>query len=96
MIAAPGEHGGDAEAVARSLGIDPAGVLDLSMSLNPVAPDPTAIIAGHLDSIRRYPDSSVATVQLAATMGVDRDRLLLTNGGAEAIPWSLASCAPDG
>ena len=60
-------------------------VLDLSASLNPLARDPRPIVARHLDSIGRYPDPRAATHALATTMGVDPDRLLLTNGGAQAI-----------
>jgi histidinol-phosphate/aromatic aminotransferase/cobyric acid decarboxylase-like protein len=82
MIPAPGAHGGDGERLARALGID---VLDLSMSLNPVAPDARPVIARHLDALGRYPDTTAATCALAAAMGVDPDRLVLTNGGAEAI-----------
>jgi histidinol-phosphate/aromatic aminotransferase/cobyric acid decarboxylase-like protein len=84
-IPAAGRHGGDAAAVARALGLDPAQLLDLSMSLNPVAPDPTSVITRHLDAIRRYPDPTRATESLAEVMGVDACCLLLTNGGAEAI-----------
>ena len=80
-----GCHGGDGARVAAALGLDPAAVLDLSASLNPVAPDPAEIVGKHLDMLRRYPDPSAATAALAATMGIDPDRLLLTNGGAEAI-----------
>jgi histidinol-phosphate/aromatic aminotransferase/cobyric acid decarboxylase-like protein len=60
-------------------------MLDLSQSLNPVAPDPRPTIAAHLDAIARYPDAAVARRALADAMKVDSDRLLLTNGGAEAI-----------
>ncbi|HEY1761212.1 MAG TPA: aminotransferase class I/II-fold pyridoxal phosphate-dependent enzyme [Acidimicrobiales bacterium] len=80
-----GAHGGDAERVALALGLDPASMLDLSQSLNPVAPDPRPVIAAHLDAIARYPDATAAHQALANTMNVDPDRLLLTNGGAEAI-----------
>jgi histidinol-phosphate/aromatic aminotransferase/cobyric acid decarboxylase-like protein len=80
-----GAHGGDGARLAHALGIDPAAVLDLSASLNPVAPDPTPALARHLDAVKRYPDPAAATAALAAAMGVDPDRLLLTNGGAEAI-----------
>jgi histidinol-phosphate/aromatic aminotransferase/cobyric acid decarboxylase-like protein len=82
MIPAPGPHGGDGERLARALGID---VLDLSMSLNPVAPDVTTVVARHLDALARYPDATIATCALATAMAVDPDRLVLTNGGAEAI-----------
>ena len=82
MIPPAGRHGGDGARLAAALGID---VLDLSLSLNPVAPDPRPVVEAHLDAIGRYPDPLEATAALAATMGVDRDRLVLTNGGAEAI-----------
>ena len=77
-----GPHGGDGAAVAAALGID---VLDLSASFNPVAPDPVPVVARHLDALRRYPDPRPATAALADAMGVAPERLLLTNGGAEAI-----------
>jgi histidinol-phosphate/aromatic aminotransferase/cobyric acid decarboxylase-like protein len=80
-----GPHGGDATAVAHALGLDPESVLDLSQSLNPVAPDPVPVLRRHLGSVRRYPDVARATAALAQAMGMDERRLLLTNGGAEAI-----------
>ena len=80
-----GEHGGDGPAVAAALGIDPDDLLDLSQSLNPFAPDARTIVALHLDSVGRYPDPRRATEALADTMGIDPGRLLLTNGGSEAI-----------
>ena len=85
MGLSPGRHGGDGARIARALGVEVSAVLDLSQSLNPVAPDPTPVLARHLDAIGRYPDPTAATAALAAAMGVDADRLLLTNGGAEAI-----------
>ena len=80
-----GPHGGDGAALAAALGLDPDGVLDLSLSLNPVAPDPVPVVSRYLSAIGRYPDPAAATEALAAAMGVDPDRMLLTNGGAEAI-----------
>lgn len=80
-----GAHGGDGAGIAAALGLDPGAVLDLSASLNPVAPDPVPILARHLDAVRSYPDPRDATSALAAAMGVDARRVLLTNGGAEAI-----------
>jgi histidinol-phosphate/aromatic aminotransferase/cobyric acid decarboxylase-like protein len=82
---APGAHGGDAEHIARALGLNPDSMLDLSASLNPVAPDVVTLAASHLGSLRRYPDAEVAHQALAETLEVDPERLLLTNGGAEAI-----------
>jgi histidinol-phosphate/aromatic aminotransferase/cobyric acid decarboxylase-like protein len=84
-IPAAGAHGGDGPAVARALGIPPGDLLDLSQSLNPLAPDPTPVVERHLDALRTYPDTTAATEALAGAMGVGTDRLLLTNGGAEAI-----------
>jgi len=81
----PGPHGGDAGRLARLLGVAISDILDLSVSLNPVAPDPTPVISRHLDATGRYPDDHRATASLAEVLGVDRARLLLTNGGAEAI-----------
>ncbi len=81
-------HGGDAVTVARDLGVDPAGILDLSASLNPFAPDVSVLAATRLDTLARYPDDAEradATALVAAAVGVDGDRLLLTNGAAEAI-----------
>jgi histidinol-phosphate/aromatic aminotransferase/cobyric acid decarboxylase-like protein len=88
VIPPPGPHGGDGAKVAAALGLDD--VLDLSQTLNPVAPDPAPVVARHLDALGRYPDAQPATETLAAAMGVDPGRLLLTNGGAEAIALVLA------
>ncbi len=85
VIPPAGAHGGDGLAVARALGLDPAHVIDLSQSLNPFAPDVAALAARHLDAVGRYPDHSYATAAMAEALGVDRARLVLTNGGSEAI-----------
>ena len=81
----PGRHGGDGPRVAEALGIDPASILDLSQNLNPFAPDVVAAAARNLDSLRRYPAPAAATRMLAEAIGIEPDRLLLTNGGAEAV-----------
>jgi histidinol-phosphate/aromatic aminotransferase/cobyric acid decarboxylase-like protein len=84
-----GPHGGDGRIVAAALGIDPASVLDLSASLNPFAPPLGRIVEHHLEAtIGRYPDAidvARATASMADVLGVDHERVLLTNGGAEAI-----------
>ncbi|HEX4868878.1 MAG TPA: aminotransferase class I/II-fold pyridoxal phosphate-dependent enzyme [Acidimicrobiales bacterium] len=90
-VPAPGAHGGDGLAVARHLGLDPATVIDLSMSLNPFAPELGPLLQRHLDAISRYPDPARATEALADAIGVDRDRLVLTNGGSEAIALVAAA-----
>jgi histidinol-phosphate/aromatic aminotransferase/cobyric acid decarboxylase-like protein len=84
-------HGGDGRRVAVSLGLDPASVLDLSLSLNPVAPDPRPFVAAALDAVVRYPDVDDATTAFASCVGVDPARTVLTNGGSEAIALALAA-----
>jgi histidinol-phosphate/aromatic aminotransferase/cobyric acid decarboxylase-like protein len=81
----PGAHGGDGARLAAALGVGPSEVLDLSASMNPCAPDVAGLAARRLDSLRRYPDATAATAATAAALGVDPDRVVLTNGGAEAI-----------
>jgi histidinol-phosphate/aromatic aminotransferase/cobyric acid decarboxylase-like protein len=78
-------HGGNVERIAHSRGVDPDSLLDLSASLNPYAPDVTILAVARLGSLRRYPDATDAHRQLAEAIGVEPARLLLTNGGAEAI-----------
>jgi histidinol-phosphate/aromatic aminotransferase/cobyric acid decarboxylase-like protein len=90
----PGFHGGDGPAVAEALGLDPSSVLDLSVSLNPFAPDVRALALGHLDALTRYPDPERATRALAAVIGVDASRVVLTNGGSEAIAIVAAELGP--
>ena len=88
-LPAPGAHGGDATQVALALGLDPAQVIDLSASMNPFAPDVTAVLRGIVatapHAVGRYPDPTEATARLAGAIGVDPAALVLTNGGAEAI-----------
>ena len=84
-LLAPGVHGGEGPRLAALLGIAPGEVLDLSQSLNPVAPDPVPIIARHVASVASYPDPTAACAALADAVGIDADRVVLTNGGAEAI-----------
>jgi threonine-phosphate decarboxylase len=85
MDDADAEHGGDGERVAARLGRAVEDMVDLSASLNPYALDATQLAVRHLGALRRYPDPDRATRLLADTIGVDGDRLVLTNGGAEAI-----------
>jgi histidinol-phosphate/aromatic aminotransferase/cobyric acid decarboxylase-like protein len=84
-IPGPGPHGGDGARLAAALGIEPDAVLDLSVSLNPFAPAIEPLAAARLGSLRRYPDPEPAGDALACALGVDRERVVVTNGGAEAI-----------
>ena len=81
----PGDHGGDGRRLAEALGVPLAHVLDLSASLNPLAPPVGALVAKLVDEIGRYPDPTYATAALADALGVEAGRVLLTNGGSEAI-----------
>lgn len=87
---ASGAHGGDALRVAAALGLDPAGIVDLSASTNPFAPDVQAMAVAALRrpgsrALTSYPDAVTATATLAEVMHIDPELLILTNGGAEAI-----------
>jgi histidinol-phosphate/aromatic aminotransferase/cobyric acid decarboxylase-like protein len=73
------------EAVARALGRSPDDLLDLSVSLNPCAPAAWPLVRDAARTIARYPDPGEATALMADALGVPADRVLLTNGGAEAI-----------
>lgn len=86
----PGRHGGDSDRVAEALGVDVATILDLSASLNPMAPPAAAVVRRHADAVSRYPDTRRARDALAEVIGVPREWLLLTNGGAEAIALVVA------
>ncbi|WP_114905553.1 aminotransferase class I/II-fold pyridoxal phosphate-dependent enzyme [Ornithinimicrobium murale] len=84
-VPAAGTHGGDGLAVARALGLDPDELVDLSQNMNPVAPPVAPLVVRHLDALGRYPDTREATGLLADALGVGPERVLLTNGGSEAI-----------
>ena len=91
MTLPAGPHGGDGARLAAQLGLDPADVLDLSASLNPAAPPIDDLVIGAVDAVGRYPDPEPGTAAVAEMIGVDRDRLILTNGGAEAIALVAAA-----
>jgi len=98
-VSPPGPHGGDGLRLATELGLDPASIIDLSASLNPFAPDVAARAAtclrAHPEVVTSYPDATAATDALAGAIGVDPGRLVLTNGGAEAIAL-VAQEIPEG
>ena len=84
-VPAPGPHGGDARRLAAWLDRPVEEVLDLSASLNPVAPDVTVVVRDAVGALGRYPDPEPAARLLAEALGVDEELVVLTNGGAEAI-----------
>lgn len=81
--------------MARWLGRAPDEITDLSASLNPLAPDVGPILRAHEGTVHRYPDATAATSALAQAIGVEAERLVLTNGGSEAIAL-VASIEPVG
>lgn len=87
---APGPHGGDRGRLAAALGVPASEILDLSVNLNPCAPDVTESIRWHARAVSVYPDVGPATGALAAALDVDESHLVLTNGGAEAIALAAA------
>ena len=64
-------------------------MIDLSASMNPFAPDVNSLAAqlvrGRRSPLHSYPDARAATDALASAMNVSAERLVLTNGGSEAI-----------
>ena len=91
----PGPHGGEGARLAALLGCPVEDVLDLSASLNPAADDPVPLLARHVGAVARYPDEHRATRAVAETVGTDPERVVLTNGGAEAIAL-VAALHPTG
>lgn len=78
-------HGGRVHRAAATLRCRPADLLDLSASLNPVAPSVIGFARDVLSDIAHYPDHDAAADRMATAIGIDPDRLVLTNGAAEAI-----------
>ena len=83
LLPPPGEHGGDAAAIARSLGVRQSDLLDLSTSLNPFAPDLRPVLHRAVERgvCGAYPDEGPALAALASAIGIAPERLVLTNGG---------------
>lgn len=90
----PGPHGGDGPQLAAALGLDPRTTLDLSLSVNPLAPALGPLAAGALAHLGHYPDGRRATALLAEAIGHPAESLLLTNGGSEAISLVVAALGP--
>ena len=84
-VPVPGPHGGDGVAVAKALGLAPEQILDLSATMNPLAPDLIGLAQRHLGALSCYPEPSEASAALSEAIGVSPARLVLCNGGAEAI-----------
>ncbi len=82
-------HGGNPQAIARALGIDPDTLIDFSASINPLSP-PGCIAQLLLETprlLREYPDPhcSVITQRISQVTGVPEDWIRVTNGSTEFI-----------
>lgn len=83
-------HGGHPEIMKQLFKINnDLETVDFSANLNPLGP-PTWVretLRDSYDTITRYPDPTYSNscVSLANYVGVEADKLLITNGGAEAI-----------
>lgn len=82
-------HGGNIWRAAGQAGIDPAGIIDFSASINPFGPPPGVIeaIKNSISVIPPYPDPDCAELKLALAEyhGVSPDEVLAGNGSTEFI-----------
>ncbi len=80
-------HGGLDEAELHALGVDPAGVLDLSANLPPAGPSPAVVEAARSARLDRYAPADAAPLRaaLAAHEGVPIECILPTPGATAAI-----------
>ncbi|HTY20310.1 MAG TPA: threonine-phosphate decarboxylase CobD [Geobacteraceae bacterium] len=83
------DHGGNVLAVARSLGVSPAEILDFSASINPLGPavGVREALADAFDTIVHYPDSDCSALReaLALSHGVKSANICVANGSTELI-----------
>lgn len=83
-------HGAHGAAARRELAAPAGGFLDFSQNINPLGP-PEAALRAAVDAVRResgvYPDGEYPALRgaLAGYLGVPREAVLSTNGGAEAL-----------
>jgi threonine-phosphate decarboxylase len=88
-VSTPINHGGDAVAVRRRLGLGNQPLIDFSTSLNPLGPSPAALEAAHraLDQIGQYPETGCPrlTARLADLHGVPIERVIVGAGTTELI-----------
>ncbi len=91
-------HGGLDDGELRALGIDPAGVLDLSANLHPDGPPPAVIDALRTADVSRYPSPDAAPLReaIAALHQVDPRSVIVTPGASAAIYLVLSALAAPG
>lgn len=96
-VMGPGEHGGDLY-LLENLGIKAEEILDFSANVNPLGP-PAGVweaLRQGLDSIERYPDpySRRLTGELARSLGLPPENILVTNGASEFISLLFLALRP--
>jgi histidinol-phosphate aminotransferase len=84
-------HGGPQDHELRWLGVDPARLLDFSVSTNPYGPCASVTAAVRGAALDRYPDPTGRAVRdaLARWLDLAADQIVLGNGAAELL-WALA------
>lgn len=94
----PGErhHGAHGGLVSRSLDVPVGGLLDFSQNINPLGVPSEALEAGRqalYEESGSYPDLEYTELRgaLAAYLGVAAERVVPTNGGAEALFLAAAA-----
>ncbi|MGI5822691.1 MAG: threonine-phosphate decarboxylase CobD [Dethiobacteria bacterium] len=85
-----GGHGGDLQAAAAALGVQPGDFCDFSSNINPLGPPPGLIEElqkNLLADLRRYPipQARVFRDALATFLEIPVERLLIGNGASELI-----------
>lgn len=80
-------HGAHGAEVSRSVGTDTSEFLDFSQNINPLGAPAGAVEAARNADFSGYPDLCYLELREAVGkyLGVYRDRVLPTNGGAEAL-----------
>jgi len=91
-------HGGDLRWASYRYGFDQGSFLDLSCSLNPLGPPPSALRAARkaLRRVARYPEPAAESLreELARFLGVGAGSLVVGNGSTELIHLFLRWVGP--
>ncbi|CAA9422445.1 MAG: L-threonine 3-O-phosphate decarboxylase [uncultured Rubrobacteraceae bacterium] len=93
-------HGAHYAEAAQALGTRPDGFMDFSANINPLGAPEAALAAGAnalYGEAGRYPDLRYTELRaaLAGYLGVSPDRVLPTNGGAEALFLAARTAAAE-
>jgi histidinol-phosphate/aromatic aminotransferase/cobyric acid decarboxylase-like protein len=84
-------HGGPDAAELARLGLDPAGMVDFSVNVNPYGPAAAVAAAARSADMTRYPDPHATAVRraLAERWRTEPGAVLFANGATEIL-WDLA------